>query len=190
MGSQSANFELKTLFDMDSREHESVPSVGTPEYSALRERDRVRGIRAAEIVASSRAMSSDDLYHAAWILNHGDEVSEAKQAHDLSSRAADLGHPKARWLAAASYDRWCMYQGRAQKYGTQIVPDGTRYRVWDTEHGTSDEEREAFGVPVLKEQHRRAEELTRRQPQPQLDQAPQWLKHAIVRWRAASRHDA
>jgi hypothetical protein len=190
MRSRSANSELKTLFDMDCREHADVPAVDTPEYAALRERDRVRRVRAQEIVSSSRSLTADDLYHAAWLFNHGDEVDEAKLAHALSNRAADLGHLKAHWLSAAAYDRWCMYQGRAQKYGTQIVPDGSRYRVWDTEPGTSDEERKAFGVPALEEQHRRAEELSRRQPQPSLEQAPQWLKLAIVRWQSVPWHDA
>jgi hypothetical protein len=35
---------------------------------------------------------------------------DAKQAHVLALRSSELGYRPARWLAAASYDRWQMYQ--------------------------------------------------------------------------------
>jgi hypothetical protein len=60
-----------------------------------------------------------------------------------------------------------------------------RYRVWDTVAGNSDEERAKFGVPDLSEQRRRAEDLTRDEPQPPMEFAPQWLKDAIRRWQAS-----
>ena len=75
-----------------------------------------------------------------------------------------------------------MYEGRPQKYGTQFVPDGARYRLWDVESGTTDAERVLWDVPPLAEQHRRAEEMTLREPQPPLDEAPGWLKAALHRW--------
>jgi hypothetical protein len=59
-------------------------------------------------------------------------ISRLVQPCGYSFEAAVLGHPKARWLAAA-YDRWLMYQGKPQKYGAN-------------------------------------------------DDAPWWLKEALVRW--------
>jgi TPR repeat protein len=129
--------------------------------------------------------SARDLYHAAWLFNHGDEAADARRAHDLAREAAERGHRPARWLAAAAYDRWCMYEGRPQKFGTQIVPDGVRYRLWDVEPSTTDAERAAWNVPTLAEQLRRADELTRTEPQPPMDTAPPWLEAAVIRWRAA-----
>lgn len=159
--------------------------MGTPEYRALRERDRRRRERGADLLGSldaSGAASAEDLYHAAWLFNHGDQPAEARRAHELARKAAERGHRPARWLAAAAYDRWCMYEGRPQRYGTQFVPDGVLHRLWDVEPATTDEERATWDVPPLAEQTRRAGELTRSEPQPPMDGAPAWLEAAIERW--------
>lgn len=176
---------LAALHEDDRREHAAVPPVDTPDYQALRERDRARRAEAesALVYLQERGgASAEDLYHAAWLFNHGDLPDEARRAHELAHEAATRGYPPARWLAAASYDRWCMYEGRPQKYGTQFVPDGVRHRLWDVDPTTTDAERAAWDVPPLAEQLRRAEEMTRKEPQPPMDAAPAWLKAALGRW--------
>jgi hypothetical protein len=141
-------------------------------------------LRAADWVEHG-AVTPQALYDAAWLLNHGEHPAEARQAHELAREAAEHGHAPARWLAAAAYDRWCMYEGRPQRYGTQFVADGVRYRLWDVEPATTDAERAAWDVPALAEQLARAEALTRTEPQPPLTHAPAWLRGALARWRAA-----
>lgn len=178
------NSELQTLFRADQDERANHPDVGTPEYSALRERDAERRRRLQNIVASEGLKEPEDYYNAAWILNHGEAVEEIWQAHVLAKKAAELGFGRARWLAAATCDRWLMYQGKSQKYGTQIVPDGKRHRVWDVDPITSDVERQKWDVPSLEEMERRAEEVTRRETMPPMADAPQWLKDALARWNA------
>ena len=115
----------------------------------------------------------------------GDYVTAAalyRRAHELAREAAKGGVRAARWLAAAACDRWLMYQGKPQKYGTQFVPDGVRYRLWDTDPLTTDAERRTWDVPPWEAQLRRAEEMTRREQQPDMDEAPRWLRDAIERW--------
>jgi hypothetical protein len=176
--------ELQLLFRADLNERANHPEYGTPEYHALRERDARRRRSLANMIESGVLEEPEDYYHAAWILNHGESVEDIWQAHTLAAEAVKLGLRRARWLAAATYDRWLMYQGRPQKYGTQIVPDGKRQRVWDVEPETSDAERAEWDVPALAEMERRAGELTRTEPMPPLDTAPAWLKAALLRWRA------
>lgn len=176
--------ELKDLFRADQDERKHHPDYGTPEYWILRERDAERRRRLEAIIASGGLKEPEDHYYAAWILNHGESVEEIWQAHILAKKAAGEGFRRALWLAAATYDRWLMYQGRPQKYGTQIVPDGKRHRVWDVEPSTSDDERAAWDVPPLAEMERRAEELTHSEPMPPMETAPEWLKQALLRWRA------
>ncbi len=181
-----ADARILALYEADRREHAAVPAVATAEYRALRERDRDRRLEAETVLSRLRlagSASAIDLYHVAWLLNHGELPVEARRAHQLARQAADRGYRPARWLAAAAYDRWCMYEGRPQKYGTQFVPDGTQYRLWDLEPATTDVERAAWDVPPLQDQLRRAEAMTRTEPQPPMDQAPEWLKAAIERWR-------
>ncbi len=179
---------LKRLYEEDLREHAAVPPVGTGEYGQLRARDRVRRAAARDALEDLRregVASAQDLYHAAWLFNHGDAPEEARLAHEWAREAADRGLDRARWLAAAAYDRWRMYEGRPQKYGTQFVPDGTRYRLWDVEPDTTDAERAEWDVPTLRVQLERAERMTREESQPPMEGAPAWLKSAIARWRAS-----
>jgi hypothetical protein len=176
---------LADLYLDDRREHGEVPPVGTTEYVALRDRDRGRRVDAERLLAlldEAGATSATDLYHTAWLFNHGDAPADALRAHELARRAADLGHEPARWLSAAAYDRWCMYEGRPQKYGTQFVPDGVRYRLWDVDPSTTDEERARFDVPSLETQLARARDMTRDLPQSPMDSAPEWLKAPLERW--------
>ena len=179
--------QLRALYDADCREHAAVPPIETTAYAALRERDRARRAEARTLLQHSRSAgraAPEDLYHAAWLLNHGDTPEEAHEAHELARAAALDGYGPARWLAAAAYDRWCMYRGRAQKYGTQFVPDGKRYRLWDLDAETTDAERAQWDVPPLAAQHARAEEMTRSEPQPPMHMTPDWLKAALQRWSA------
>lgn len=177
------NPELLSLYEDDRRERLSQPKANTPEYGAMCARDAARRTRVMEVAAAGGLAAAEDYYHAAWVMNHGDTPDEAASAHAFALRASELGYRPARWLAAAGYDRWQMYQGRPQKYGTNYVYDGRRDRLWDMDPGTTDEERAAWDVPPLAEQLRKAEEANRHQS-PMSDEAlreyeagaPAWLR--------------
>ena len=183
------NQELQSLYAADRREHANVPKVNTPAYRAMRTRDLERRQRVMDLVAANELQTAQDYYHAAWIMNHGDTPDDARQAHILATRSSDMDHRPARWLAAASYDRWQMYQGRPQKYGTNYVYDGQRDRLWDVDPATTDEERAAWDVPPLAEQIRKADEANQHKvPMTEIERrefernAPGWLKEALQRW--------
>lgn len=185
------NHELLSLYQADRQEHANQSKVGTPEYQAMRARDLSRRERVLALVAANGLHTAEDYYHAAWIMNHGDTPDDAQAAHQLALRSHDLGYRPARWLAAASYDRWQMYQGKPQKYGTNYVYDGWRDRLWEVDPTTTDEERAAWDVPPLAEQLRKAEEAAQRQTPLSADElnafeanAPAWLKEALRQWRA------
>lgn len=158
------------------------PAYGTNEYRQLRERDAIRRDRIREAIATRGIDDPRSMFQAAMIFQHGDESDDIWQAHVFSKAAAEAGYAPARWLAAASLDRWLMYQGKPQKFGTNIVPDGKRQRVWDVDPTTTDEDRTSWDVPCLEEMHRRAEEATRNEPMPPMDEVPWWLRQAIRRW--------
>ena len=121
----------------------------------------------------------DALYAAAWVLNHGELSEEAALGSRLAARAAELGHAGARWLAAAALDRSLMYAGLPQKYGTNIVPDGVGWRLWDVDPATTDAERLANDVPPLVEMQARA--AANASPRPDPAGAPDWLSSAMRR---------
>jgi hypothetical protein len=189
--------ELILLYNADRQERVNQPGANTAEYKAMRARDLRRRERVMEMAAANKFDTAEDYYHAAQIMNHVDTVEDAKNAHLFVFRSSELGYRPARWLAAASYDRWQMYQGKPQKYGTNYVFDRREDRLWDVDPETTDEERVRWDVPPLAEQLRKAQEANQhRLPMSEMEQrefelnAPDWLKRALKRWRAEknSRH--
>jgi hypothetical protein len=176
---------LCLLFD-DRAENRNL-LAGTEVYDRLRLRDRARRDRVKALINDGWPSDPEALYAAAWVLNHGDDSDEVFLGHQLAAKARDLGHVKARWLAAAAFDRSLMYAGKPQKYGTNIVPDGTGYRLWDVDPATTDEERVANDVPPLGEMQARAVGTTG--PQPDMTGAPEWLTAAIRRWNSKEREE-
>jgi hypothetical protein len=183
------NQELRDLFLADQADRRANTAYDTPEYWRLRARDAQRRQRVKELLVQDVVSAPDDYFHAALILQHGDTLEEIWQAHALAQRAAELGATPSmgakdsRWLAAAALDRWLMYQGKPQQYGTQFVPDGTRWRLWDVDPATTDEARAANHVPSLQEQLQQAERLTQEGGfVVEKDKAPEWLRGALERW--------
>jgi hypothetical protein len=184
------NEELHSLFVADQAERNDHPEYDTPEYWRLRERDAARRRRLIEMIAEGALTAPDDYFHAALIFQHGETVEDIWQARELALRAAEMGatqsmdYKDSRWLAAAALDRWLMYQGKPQKYGTQFVPDGKRYRLWELDPATTDAELAESNVPPLEEQLKQAELLTQQNPDSGFnkDSAPWWLQEALLRW--------
>jgi hypothetical protein len=174
---------LKKLFESDRADHAIPQIAGTPEYVELRRRDLQRRHDVRSKLRNETDLEVTDFYHAAWILNHGDTSDEAELAFRLAHKSFDLGFSDGRWLYAAACDRWRMYSGLPQKFGTQIVPDGRRYRLWDYDSNTTEEERARFNVPPISELQRRAERESREMTQPPIDEAPDWLRQAMKRWK-------
>jgi hypothetical protein len=114
-----------------------------------------------------------------FIVEASSQGVTVKPDPSMGIRAAALGHTGARWLAAAALDRSLMYAGLPQKYGTNIVPDGVGWRLWDVDPATTDAERLANDVPTLVEMQARAAAITT--PQPDTAGAPEWLRSAMRR---------
>ena len=184
------NEELALLYQADKQERVDQPRANTPEYKAMRIRDLQRREQVMAIANSDGLQTAEDYYHAAQIMNHGDTIDDARHAHMFALRSSELGYRPARWLAAAAYDRWQMYQGKPQKYGTNYIYDGRKDRLWDVEPRTTDEERAAWDVPPLAEQLRKAEHANQHKV-PMTDEerkefesnAPDWLKAILKLWR-------
>jgi hypothetical protein len=178
------NDELAHLYEEDLQVHTLGLMAGTEAYRQMRIRDRQRRERTRELITAGDVESPEDFFHAARIFQHGDLSEDAWEAHQLAVRAAQAGYRPARLLAAAAYDRWLMYQGKPQKYGTNYFSDGLHQHLWDVDPSTSDAERAEWDVPPLAEQHQKAEEATRLHPPiPVPPDPPAWLQEAIRRKR-------
>jgi hypothetical protein len=110
---------------------------------------------------------ADDYYHAAMILQHGRTAEDFDLAHQLSLKASELEPTDraARWLAAATKDRYLMTLGKPQLYGTQFKRDpGGPWYLYPVDPSITDEERAKWNVPPLAEAKKRAEALNTPQP--------------------------
>ncbi len=106
-----------------------------------------------DLLAKAKIEEPEELYLAALIVQNADPAVCPEcflLAHHLAGRAADLDHDRARYLAAATLDRYLVSSGKPQKFGTQFIVDSAgRYQLvpWDT--STSDSERALWDVPPL-----------------------------------------
>ncbi len=111
--------QMLELFTADQKERETV--YHSPEaFAALKSRDQARAQKTYELLRSGSLKTAADLYHAAVVLQHGCAPSDFLAAHRLATLSAIMGHPVARWLSAASLDRYLMSLGLGQVYGTQF----------------------------------------------------------------------
>jgi hypothetical protein len=180
------NKEIKTIFEEDQRECLQQPPDATPEYQALRERNKNRRETIKSIMDSNSngRLTGQDYFHACIIFLHGDCPEDFWLAYAYGLKSIDSGYKMAKRFTAAAYDKWLMYQGKPQRFGLQYVPDGTRLRVWDVSPETTDEERAEWDVPPLEKLNEAAKEATEKYDMStiSMETKPQWLKDAIKRW--------
>jgi|GEM_PF-1888128 len=102
-----------------------------------------------DLLAQALMKEPEDLYRAAVILQMGDLTTESERlllAHNLARQAVAKGYENARLLAAVCLDRYLVFCGRPQRYGTQYFIDslGHRQQV-PIDQAISDSERAAWG---------------------------------------------
>ena len=93
-----------------------------------------------ELYAAGSLKTGTDWLNAAFILQHGNEPDDFLLAHEMCIAAVAKGEDKARWLAAASEDRFLRQIGRPQRFGTQWEPGDTpgTFKLAPTDPGVSD----------------------------------------------------
>jgi len=157
------NAELLTLYEQDQADRRAA-SYDDIDWSVVAPRDEQRRNRVSEIIAAGEAKAADDYYHAAMVLQHGSEPEHFRTAHEWALRAVELDpdHDRAKWLAAATEDRYLMNLGKPQKYGTQFRKEGDgRWALYQVDPSITDAERAEWNVPPLHESQSRAEQMNR-----------------------------
>jgi hypothetical protein len=149
MPPETDNLQLEELFQEDQKDREKV--YDTPEdVEKLKERDRSRRKRVHMMMELGEVKTKRDLYHAAVIFQHGDKAEEFLISHRLSTMAALLGHRTARWLLAASFDRYLMAIGQPQiEYNPNERVYQLKLPIQETVMLSYD--KELFGVPAVGE---------------------------------------
>jgi tetratricopeptide (TPR) repeat protein len=162
---KALNTELARLTAEDQKDREAGDKI---DWTVVGKRDAERLKRTREIAAAGGLHQADDYFNAALILQHSDKTEDYAQAHEWCLKAVELDPelPSARWLAAATQDRWLMNQGKPQHYGTQYKKVNGRWILWDVDPSVTDEERIRWEVPTLAEARKRVEEMNAGTPNP------------------------
>ena len=138
------------MFEEDQEDRKAGPNI---DWSVVKPRDDTRLARVRQLYAAGSLATGPDWLHAALILQHSDEVDDFLLAHEMCVAALAEGEKGARWLVAATEDRFLMGIGRKQRFGTQYEPGdkpGT-FRLAATDPQVTDELRGAVGAPPLAE---------------------------------------
>lgn len=151
----AANAELAALAAADQ-----AVRMGQPDSSS----DEARRIRVMELLATGAVDSPRDKFNAGLILQHtglefcnGQLRSSSAENYLLASllftEALRGGVDEARYLIAASTDRYLGFTTGKQRYGTNRVidQDSGEERLVPIDRTVSDAERATYGVPPLAE---------------------------------------
>ena len=149
--SNSENQELALLYVEDQTGRTAVGS-DIVAASNLGADDLTRRTRVKQIYAENALKTGSDFYHAALILQHGYTADDYLLAHEFSVIALSKGEMRAKWLAAATEDRFLMQLKRPQRFGTQFfqLPEG-KWEMYTTSDGVSDYLRSQLDVPTIAE---------------------------------------
>lgn len=71
----------------------------------------------------------------------------------------NTGYEGARWIYAASLDRYFRSIGEPQKFGTQFIVVNGQWELQPYDPVTTDEERKKYNVPPLAQQLKYAEDM-------------------------------
>ena len=72
------------------------------------------------MLAIGEVRTGTDYYHAALIFQHGQNPDDYLLAHVLAMDAVAMGSKEARWLSAATLDRYLLSIWQPQVFGTQF----------------------------------------------------------------------
>lgn len=146
--------EAERLFTEDQFDRKSGLNKTDPTLFA--EREQVRYRKALEMFAQHKEnpspFSSEDLYHLSFLFQHGATSEDYERAHILALESERQGSEDAKWLTAATEDRYLLSLGKKQKWGTQFIPmeDGSQHLAPiedDAISGITNEMRQSKNVP-------------------------------------------
>jgi hypothetical protein len=111
------------LYVEDQEDTKTIKDEATNAEYLQRVKLRQQNLRI--MLAADQATSGDDFLEAAFIFQHGDTADDCLFAHILAMEAMARGRASARWIAAATLDRYLQFSKQPQVFGTQYIMDPT-----------------------------------------------------------------
>jgi len=161
---RSGDSEIHRMRVADQDDRRGAMKKSKAEWNQLAQRDVVRRKRTLEIYRSGGLKTGGDFFDAALILQHGDKPDDYLLAHVLCTIAIAKGNnADARWLSAATLDRYLQSIQQKQIFGTQYEGDEKKgYSNGSYDSGLlTDSVRKALEVPTLEQQKKDVENLNK-----------------------------
>lgn len=89
----------------------------------LNARGNARREKVKALLAAGELKTGEDFKEAAFIFQHGDNTDDCLFAHVLAMEAVLKGSDEAKWIEAATLDRYLQSIGQPQVFGTQYPLD-------------------------------------------------------------------
>ena len=164
---KDVNPELHEMYLADQKERVDLMGSGDLKHIsletalALTHNDSVRRKQVYTLLKDNKLRTAKDFSEAALILQHGNDTSDYRNAHELALASITLGNRDAKWLAAATLDRYLVAQKKPQKYGTQSFTNKKtgKLQLYRVDPSITDKEREKWDVPPLKNALKAAEKV-------------------------------
>ena len=110
------NPALTEMFTVDQKAREGDPI----DWAKLTKDDEQRRNDLRQMLSTGGVRTGNDYYHAALIFQHGQNPDDYLMAHVLAMDAVAQGSKEARWLSAATLDRYLLSIWQPQVFGTQF----------------------------------------------------------------------
>lgn len=153
------NAALKALYDAD----QSGRSSKSIDWSKLGPEDAQRRDEVHRMLDAGEVRTANDYWHAAMVFQHGLTPDDYLLAHVLAVDAISLGSKYARWLSAATLDRYLRSIRQPQIYGTQFHSQGNGPLTQETMNPSlvSDSMRAVLCVESKAKQQKMLEDVNR-----------------------------
>lgn len=112
---------IHQLFVEDGEDARNGISKFSEEQLTARGNARREKVRA--LLAAGELKTGEDFKEAAFIFHHTDDTDDCLFAHVLAMEAVLKGSDSAKWIEAATLDRYLQSLGRPQVFGTQYPLD-------------------------------------------------------------------
>ncbi len=142
------NGELARMYEEDQSDRQPIAGKQI-DWAVVGPRDKAREARVKELYTADLLKTGTDYHRAAMVLQHAGKPEDYLLAHELCVIAIYKG-VDARWLAAASEDRFLRSIGRPQRFGTQSGKmRDSPWSLGEIDSSVTDSHRAAMKVPSL-----------------------------------------
>jgi hypothetical protein len=170
----AAASEIHQIFVEDQKDR-GVGAGVNAKWDDVSRRDKVRRERVNQLLTAGNIKTGQDYEDAAFVFQHGDSPDDYLLAHVLAMAAMERGNTRAKWIAAATLDRYLQAIKQPQVFGTQYLRPNERTPFTQEPYNASvlsDQLRAEFCVPDREEQKSNAEALNKNAPLPESTRLP------------------